>query len=168
MKLKMDRIKILGLSGVLLILLSTSCSKSTWEEQEKKQISDFLKTLGDTVVILKPSGLYYIELETGSGISPVDFDTVYFKYKAYFLDYVKWDENEPYSVPYKHVMGTRVGPVIEGIDEGLRYMKKGGTSKLITPSSLAYGQAGIWQIIPGYTPLLWFIELDSVKTGPGS
>ena len=45
-----------------------------------------------------------------------------------------WDTNDPVNVPYKHVMGTDVGPVISGIDEGLRYMKAGGKARLLTPS----------------------------------
>ena len=78
-----------------------------------------------------------------------------------------WDTNDPVNVPYKHVMGTDVGLVIKGVDEGLRYMKAGGKARLLTPSNLAYGFEGIWQIVPGYTPLLWDIQLDSVKAGPG-
>jgi FKBP-type peptidyl-prolyl cis-trans isomerase len=62
-------------------------------------------------------------------------------------------------------MGTDYGKVITGVDEGLRYMKAGGKARLLTPSSIAYGFEGIWQIVPGYTPILWDIELDSVKAG---
>jgi FKBP-type peptidyl-prolyl cis-trans isomerase len=64
-------------------------------------------------------------------------------------------------------MGTDEGRVVAGVDEGLRYMRDGGKAKLLTPSSLAYGFEGIWQIVPGYTPLLWIIDIDSVKAGPG-
>jgi FKBP-type peptidyl-prolyl cis-trans isomerase len=152
---------------VLLMLILTGCPKSTWEEQERKMIDDYIKSLGDTTYVLYPSGLYYIELIPGTGRSPVDYDTVYFKYEAKFLDHVTFDTNDPVSVPYKHVMGTQVGKVVAGVDEGLRYMKEGGKSKFLTPSSLAYGFEGLWQIVPGYTPLLWVIELDSVKAGPG-
>lgn len=130
-------------------------------------INDYIKSLGDTAYVYYPSGLYYIELIPGTGRTPVDNDTVYFKYQAKFLDHVTWDTNDPDSVPYMHVIGTNVGPVVAGVDEGLRYMKEGGKSKFLTPSSLAYGFEGIWQIVPGYTPLLWVIELDSVKAGSG-
>jgi len=152
-----------------IIVLVTGCEKSTWEKQEKKQIEDYIKKLDETdsTYILTPSGLYYIELKAGTGRTPVDYDTVYFKYKARFLDYVIWDTNDPVNTPYKHVMGTEVGKVQKGVDEGLRYMKSGGKSRLLTPSSLAYGFEGIWNIVPGYTPLLWDIQLDSVKAGPG-
>lgn len=164
----MNRSLFLTLFVSGLVIIAAGClDNDKWERQERKQIDDFLEKLGDTVVVLKPSGLYYIELEEGAGSLPADYDTVWFKYKSYFLDYVKWDENDPVSVPYKHVMGTETGPVIEGVDEGLRYIRAGGTAKLITPSSLAFGHSGLWQYVPGYTPLLWFIQLDSVRAGPG-
>jgi FKBP-type peptidyl-prolyl cis-trans isomerase len=46
-------------------------------------------------------------------------------------------------------------------------MQVGGRSRLLTPSKLAYGAEGIWGSVPGYTPLLWEIELDSIKSGSG-
>ena len=164
---RMNRFNILLLLFIISFILTTGCNEiGTWEKQERQQINDYIKSLGDTVYVLYPSGLYYIELTAGNGRTPVDYDTVYFKYEAKFLDHVTWDTNEPVSVPYGHVMGTDIGPVITGIDEGLRYMRDGGKAKLLTPSSLAYGFEGLWQIIPGYTPLLWVIKIDSVKAGP--
>lgn len=165
--IKMNIFKTLSGLILVMIFLLSGCEKSTWERQERKQIEDFVKALGDTAYVLSPSGLYYIEILAGTGRTPVDFDTVYFKYKAKFLDYVTFDTNDPVNVPYKHVMGTTYGRVVEGVDEGLRYMRAGGVAELLTPSKLAFGFEGIWQIVPGYTPILWQIELDSVKAGPG-
>jgi FKBP-type peptidyl-prolyl cis-trans isomerase len=162
----MIRLRAIFIIFLLIEIFATSCEKATWEQQEKKQISDFIKSVGDSAYTLYPSGLYYLELKAGTGRAPVDNDTAYFKYKARFLDYIIFNTNIPVTKPYMHVMGTEVGPVISGVDEGLRYMKAGGNSRLLTPSKLAYGFEGIWQIVPGYTPLLWDIELDSVKAGP--
>jgi FKBP-type peptidyl-prolyl cis-trans isomerase FkpA len=44
-------------------------------------------------------------------------------------------------------------------------MKEGGVSRLLIPSSLAYGSLG-YGSIPGYTPILFEIHL--VKVIPGS
>lgn len=164
----MNNIKKIVLFFSILIACVSGCKEiGTWEKQEQKQIDDYVKSLGDTAYVLYPSGLYFISLREGTGRTPVNFDTVYFKYEAKFLDYVTWDTNDPVSVPYKHVMGTNSGPVVAGVDEGLRYMRDGGKAKLLTPSRLAYGHEGIWQYVPGYTPLLWIIDIDSVKAGPG-
>ncbi len=148
-----------------LVLTSAGCEKANWGKLERKQIGEYIESLGDTVYVLYPSGLYYIELQKGTGISPGDGDTVYFKYKGAFLDYVQFDSNKPYSVPYKAVLGR--DELKSGVDEGLRYMMEGGRARLLTPSSLAYGFEGIWGIIPGHTPLLWTIDLVRVGKGPG-
>lgn len=129
-------------------------------------IKDYIDSLEDTLYVLYPSGLYYIELIPGTGPYPTDNDTVYFKYRASFTDYVQFDNNDPYEVPLSYVIGS-LNTVELGVDEGLRYMKEGGTSRLLTPSKLAFGFNGIWGIVPGYTPVLWTIELDSIKQHAG-
>lgn len=156
----MIRIKL----GILVLLaaMATGCEKNKWAVYEQKMIDTYIESLEDTAYVLYPSGLYYIELVPGTGPYPTDLDTVYFKYKAAFTDYVQFDTNDPYDVPYKYVMGS-FKYVEKGVDEGLRYMKAGGTSRLLTPSSLAFGFNGLWGIVPGFTPVLWTIELDSIK-----
>ena len=168
----MSRVKISWFLFIFLMIFATSCQKNKWAEWERKLIDDYIKSLGDTTYVLYPSGLYYIELIPGTGPYPVENDTVYFKYKATFTDYVEFDRNDPYTVPYKYIIGTFgtveiSKDVVAGVDEGLRYMKEGGTSRLLTPSSLAWGFEGIPGIVAGYTPIVWTIELDSVKAGPG-
>ncbi len=139
-----------------------SCGEiGTWKQQEDQMIQDYLSSLGDTAFVRKPSGLYCIELAEGTGLIPETGDSVTFYYKGMFLDRVVFDTNLTDSIPWKHLMGS--GDILEGIDEGLRYMKEGGKARLLTPSSLAYGPNGVWGVIPGYTPLLWEIELLSVK-----
>lgn len=163
----MKNLKILSFLFFGLALLVTGCEKGTWAEQERGQIRDYIKSLQDTAYVLHPSGLYQIDLVAGTGSYPVDYDTVYFKYKIRFLDYVTFNTNDPIGTPYMHVMGTDTGPVELGIEEGLRYMRAGGITRFLTPSKLAFGHDGIPSIVPGYTPLLWDIDLDSVVAGTG-
>jgi FKBP-type peptidyl-prolyl cis-trans isomerase len=152
---------------IILVTLIASCSdnKSTWEAHENKIIDDYVKSLGDTIYSLKPSGLYYIELNPGTGISPINNDSVYFKYKAAFLDFVVFNSTTPYSVPTKVKLGS--DDLISGVDEGLKYMKEGGSAKLIIPSRLAYGLYGIPNIVPANTPILVTLELNKVISGTG-
>jgi FKBP-type peptidyl-prolyl cis-trans isomerase len=156
-------------TGLLLVMaiFATSCETNKWEEYEQKLINAYIESLEDTLYVRYPSGLYYIELLPGTGVYPVEGDVVYFKYKAAFTDYVQFDRNDPYTTPLEYVMGSFDGMTIKGVDEGLRYMKDGGTSRLLTPSSLAFGFEGLWKIVPGYTPIIWTIELDSIKSGSG-
>jgi FKBP-type peptidyl-prolyl cis-trans isomerase len=157
-------------TGVLLVMaiLATDCGEiNRWEEHEQRLIDDYVKSLEDTLYVRYPSGLYYIELIPGTGSVPVENDTVYFKYKAAFTDYVQFDRNNPETTPVEYVIGSFNGMTIKGVDEGLRYIKEGGTSRLLTPSSLAFGFEGLWNIVAGYTPIVWTIKLDSIKSGPG-
>jgi FKBP-type peptidyl-prolyl cis-trans isomerase len=149
----------------ILIPILFGCEKGTWQKHERHQIKEYIDSLGDTAYVLKPSGLYYIELTAGTGRTPVAKDTVYFKYKGCFLDGTSFISNLTDTVPFKHVVG--VDKIVAGLDEGLRYMKEGGKARLVLPSSLAYGAEGWWGVIPGYTPLFWEIDLITVKAGPG-
>jgi FKBP-type peptidyl-prolyl cis-trans isomerase FkpA len=162
----MKRIKLWHILVLVSVFLITAClSDDVWKKNERKQISDFLKTVPDSLVSLKSSGLYYIELKAGTGRSPVLHDTADFKYIGRFMDGTAFDSVSTVSSPYEYVMGSYT--IVKGVDEGLAYMKPGGKALLLTPSDLAYGSQGINGVIPGYTPLVWEVELIRVKAGPG-
>jgi FKBP-type peptidyl-prolyl cis-trans isomerase FkpA len=152
---------------VVVVLLTTlvSCNPANkYEEEEKSQIQTYLKSNPNQVFELKPSGLYYLEVLAGTGRAPVIHDTAYIKYTGKFLDGIVFDTNvgktDTLSFPVNE------GWMIEGMDEAITYMKQGGKSTVLIPSSLAYGTTGYY-IIPGYTSLLFEIELVRVKPGPG-
>lgn len=165
----MNETKMKGiLSGILLTgilgMVVMSCDPSgKYEDQEKDDIKSFISTLGDTIYEVKPSGLYYINLSEGTGIMPVELDTVSIWFRGMFLNYNYFDSNIGMAAPLTFIVGS--GYIIKGIDEGVRYMKEGGKAKLLTPSSLAYGTYGIYGYLGGYTPLLWEVELADVKPG---
>ena len=160
---KINRFIVFSLLSLTLLFFAGCDPSIIWEREERQLIQAYLNSLGDTVAILKPSGLYYIEILEGTGRIPVVKDTVSFRYKATLLDGRVFGSNLEEASPYGFIVGS--GEIIEGIDEGVRYMKDGGKAKLLTPSSLAYGTTGIWGVLPGYTPLLWQIELVGVKAG---
>jgi FKBP-type peptidyl-prolyl cis-trans isomerase FkpA len=141
----------------------SSCNPTRkWEKEEQMAIENYLNTLGDTVVVSKPSGLYYIELQTGLGRTPIAKDTVSIRYKGTFLDGFVFGTNENDTIDYSFIVGEF--QVIEGIDEGVRYMKEGGITRLLIPSKLGYGSSG-YGAIPGYTPLLFTVNLTHVRPG---
>ncbi len=158
-----NRVKLLCVCA-FIVLLNSGCNPTgSWRRQEQSQIDSYVKSLGDTAYVLQPSGLYYIELQPGTGRSPILKDTIYFRYTGMFLDRQIFDSNVSSSTPYGAIIGNY--EIIPGLDEGIRLMKEGGKARFLTPSSLAYGQAGIWGAIPGYTPLIWEISLITVKPG---
>jgi hypothetical protein len=166
-KIKYSKMKIAKFRNLLFplsIFIVTGCmTEGPWEKKEQADIADYIKKNSDYV--LKPSGLFYFNITEGTGRAPVVNDTVSFNYVGRFLNGVAFDSVSTVKAPVRYVIGT--GLVVAGVDEGLRYMKAGGKSKLLTPSSLAYGQKGVYTVIPGYSPLLWYIDLIDVIPGPG-
>jgi len=148
---------------LILILIVTGCLKDgPWAKTEQAAIADYIKK--DTAYVLKPSGLYFYQVKEGTGRAPVVNDTIYFNYTGRFLNGVAFDSTSTAKAPMEYIIGS--GLIVAGVDEGLRYMKEGGFAKLLTPSSLAYGKEGLFTLVPGYSPLMWYIELTKVKPGP--
>lgn len=106
--------------------------------------------------ITTPSGLVFIVLTEGEGIYPHENDKVNVRYVARLSDGTVFDDTENENVTFDVEM------VIPGFSEGLRMMKPGGTYRVIIPSDLGYGPAGIPGIIPANAALDFTVTLDSV------
>jgi FKBP-type peptidyl-prolyl cis-trans isomerase len=158
-----NKIKLLCFVGIVALLTWGCDHQAKWRRQEKMEIDVYITSLGDTAYVMQPSGIYYIELQAGTGRSPVLKDTILFKYTGMFLDRVVFDSNESVSTTIIAVIGNY--NLVPGLEEGFTLMKEGGRARILTPSNLAYGSTG-WFIIPGHTPLIW--EVTLVKVMPGS
>lgn len=165
--------KILTGFTILLLAANTGCNLGNkFEIEEKQQIENYLASVKDTLYTKTPSGLYYFTIFEGNGRKPVKGDTVYIWYKVKYLSGNFFDSNIGQTKPYGFIVGS--GAVIKGIDEGVQLMKNNGKAKFITPSALAYGSSGLYGynaygyyyvILPGFTPLTWEVELDTVIAG---
>lgn len=153
---------------LVITIMVTEYETDKWAGHEQKLINEYIKNLGNTAYLLYASGLYYIELEPGSGPLPVNGDTVYFKYKASFTGCVQFSKNTAYTTPVRYVPGSMVGMNLKCVVEGLRNMRAGRRSGFLTPSNLAYGFEGYWNILAGYTAIVWTIEPESIKPQEGN
>jgi FKBP-type peptidyl-prolyl cis-trans isomerase len=155
---------ILLLLAVTLVLSLGSCDPAKkYEKREKAEIQNFISSNGDLNFELQPSGLYYCEVLTGTGRTPIIHDSAYVFLKVKFLDETVYYTNEGKDTL---VFPVAEGGLIYGLDEGLTLMKEGGKASLLVPSSLAYGTSGNGYGIPGYTPLLYEVQLVRVKPAP--
>ena len=102
------------------------------------------------------TGLYYIELVEGTGEKAEDGDSITIKYTGRFLNGSIFDYGT-----FSFVLGNN--EVISGFDEGVAFMKEGGTAQLIIPSNLAYGSTG-QNAIPPYTTLLFNLEILEIDS----
>jgi FKBP-type peptidyl-prolyl cis-trans isomerase len=157
MSVKNFRAIILSVT-VLLVLSLISCDPAKkMQKQENEEIQSYLTQNNTLLYVKQPSGLYYLEVTAGTGISPVRTDSAFVKYTGMFLSGDVFDSN----VSSGNLYGFIVGQNITGFDEGVTLMKVGGKSSLLIPSKLGYGAGGTYSI-SGYTPLLFDIELVKV------
>lgn len=109
------------------------------------------------------SGLYYRDITVGSGLlvrSDSGGDTLAIRYTGYLRDGNEFDSNVG-GVLFTFITGAAL--VIDGMDEGVRGMREGGTRQLIIPPALGY--RGVPQsTIPAYSILIFNVELVDVKS----
>jgi FKBP-type peptidyl-prolyl cis-trans isomerase FkpA len=151
---------------VVAVLFSLgSCDPARkYEKAESEAISNYLSSNPSDTFKLEPSGLYYLNVLTGTGRTPVVHDTAHVVYTGKFLNGTVFDSNAGQA---DLVFPVGESALIPGFDEGITYMKEGGKATFLIPSKLAYGTQGYYSI-PGYTALLYDVQLVKVIPGPGA
>jgi FKBP-type peptidyl-prolyl cis-trans isomerase len=157
---------IYAIAAILLAAVTISCNPAkAYEEEEKSLIASYIAEHNINVAP-DSDGLYYIELEPGTGELIRTGDSVGVYYTLFFLDGEEIQSNVGGDTPYRLRVGSY--EVIEGWSVGLRHMKLGTKARILMPSSLAYGTTGFgyydyygnyYSVIPGYTPLLYEMEV---------
>lgn len=116
------------------------------------------------------SGLYYIMEQEGVGASPAKGQAVTVNYTGRTLDGKVFDSNvDPalgHPEPFTFILGA--GQVIDGWDEGVALMKKGGKAKVYIPSSMAYGEQGREPHIAKNAILMFDIEVTNIEAAPST
>lgn len=112
-------------------------------------------------MVTTTSGLKYIDLVVGKGISPTKGKKVKVHYTGTLENGTKFDSSVDRNQPFVFVIGE--GQVIKGWDEGVMSMKVGGKRKLVIPSNLGYGARGAGGVIPPNATLLFDVELLEVQ-----
>ena len=98
------------------------------------------------------SGLYYMVTKNGTGESLDRLETLSVDYKGSFLDGQTFDSSYDRGIPIKF----KIGQMMAGWNEGLRYLKHGDEAIFIIPSRLGYGKKGF----PGYVPADKILRFD--------
>jgi len=106
------------------------------------------------------SGLILTTISEGSGASPKPTDTVKVHYHGTLRNGTVFDSSVQRNTPAEFPLNR----VIPCWTEGVGMMKVGGKSRLICPSSIAYGDQGSPPKIPGGAALVFEVELLEIVT----
>jgi len=161
MKIGLKNFRIGAIVPILFGIILAGClgDDINYEAREKKEREKYLEENNITVEPTE-SGLYVLIQDSGYGEFAEMGDTVTIEFKGYFLNgrllttnieavAIEHEIYSPYEIyePLTFVLGA--GLIIDGIEEGLTYMREGATAMLIIPSKLSF---------PGsYRTLLYFI-----------
>ncbi|MGC9353447.1 MAG: FKBP-type peptidyl-prolyl cis-trans isomerase [Mariniphaga sp.] len=165
------------LKGIILatvVVAFFSCKENSLEKQrqnELKKLNEFIRA-HYAEVERKPSGLYYIELEKGTGDSIKMGDRVQVFHEIYTLDSLYVTGSGPYEPlelivlpPTELSSSPDYVSELKALNEALTYMKKGSKARLIFDSQLGFGQYGSYGV-GGFTPLMMEVEVYKVFPAP--
>jgi len=161
--------KINFVKTVVLIFFAVAifaCKEDNFEKLRQNELEKLSEYLEENFPDIKsqPSGLFYIEVEEGTGDTIQPGDRIQIFYSTWTIDSVLIDETQGYTNghkydPYEFVVGQ--GNAITGLEEAATYMQKGTKAHLILPSELAYGQNGTVGVA-GFTTLLMEVEVHKI------
>lgn len=141
--------------------------------EEKQNIARYLEEKGLKAEPTE-SGLYFIGKTSGTGKKVEQGQEVAVNYVGRLLNGKLFDTNiesiakeegvyiaQRTYEPMRFMAG--VGQMIQGFDEAVLMMKKGGKATVIIPFALAYGSQSMGNDIPAFSTLVFDIELVDVK-----
>jgi len=108
-----------------------------------------------TEMRVRPSGLWLQDLVPSEGDTATRGSMVLVRYTGWLHDGTLFESNAD-TDPFEFRLGA--GEMLEGWDEGIVGMRRGGKRKLILPYQLAYGEAGEGEV-PPFATLVYDIEL---------
>jgi len=157
---------------LLVSVFFTSCVKDDWKESKRAEtelLENYLRENNISEDSKTEGGIYFIEEDAGTGLSPANNDYVVINYVGRYLvdgsihetNYYSlkadWANSQYYTFFVFAPLKFRYGFSIPGINEGLAMMKEGGKATLIIPSDKAFYD---------FNPLEYEVELLNVIKDP--
>ena len=151
-------------------IMLSACKKDDTEELKANELRLLEQYLADNNITVEPtaSGMYYIPIVEGTGISPGKGTYIEIHYVGELID------GTVFTTSYEETAKTvgikdgafLYGPArlqlgyiaLDGLNEGIQLMKVGGKAKIIMPSDLGMGGYTSGSI-PAYSTLIYTVEL---------
>jgi FKBP-type peptidyl-prolyl cis-trans isomerase len=106
-----------------------------------------------------PDGVHYIVVKAGTGIRPTPADSIVINAIGIFPDGTVFED----TFQKKKAITTLTSSLIPGLNETIQLMPEGSVWRIFIPSALAYGPAGLANVIPPNSALVFDITLMEVK-----
>ena len=106
------------------------------------------------------SGVYYLEIVTGTGDFVDEGDIVSIYYRMYNTDDKLVDSNYEME-PLSFVCGN--GEMVPAIDEAVLKMRVGGKATIISPSAMGFGDIAVDEALPANSIVIFDLELVEVQ-----
>ncbi|MEE9461345.1 MAG: FKBP-type peptidyl-prolyl cis-trans isomerase [Bacteroidales bacterium] len=160
----------LGLFGMMTAIMLGGCKKDDSQEQIAQEMRLLEQYLADNNITQEPtaSGLYYIPIVEGTGMSPTHGTWIEIEYTGMQIDgtiFATSDEStaDLHNIYFEEFLygpfRVQLGNIpLKGLNEGIKLMKVGEIAKFILPSSLAMGGTASGNL-PAYSTLIYNIEL---------
>lgn len=131
--------------------------KEASRKESMEQAKEFIKGRGaePSGGVVSETGLWSLDVTTGTGESPEKSDKVEVHYTGWLTDGTKFDSSHDRGKPAEF----RLSGVIAGWTEGVGGMKVGGKRYLIIPSELGYGERSVGKYIKAGATLVFEVEL---------
>ncbi len=144
--------------SLMLLVTFFSCNKDDSTNSLNQTEADIIQYVENNNLNAQNtnSGVHYIIEEQGTGKKATRDGYVTLTYKGYLLDGTVFDLSKEEGVTLDLLA------VIPGFAEGITYFNEGGKGKILIPPSLAYGNSGASNIIPGGAVVIFDIEVKSV------
>jgi len=160
---------LIAILSILTLVLIIGCGGAEYVSPEpEKPATQFEAarpagniTYATSDTVTTESGLKYVDVVVGPGLSPQKGQTCIMHYTGWLPDGTKFDSSRDREQPFEFSIGF--GRVITGWEEGIASMKVGGRRMLIIPSKLGYGSQGSPPVIPPNATLVFDVALLGLK-----
>jgi FKBP-type peptidyl-prolyl cis-trans isomerase len=152
--------KPLSVNDTTIVPRIAAYQLSTQNERSKQLEEQLFAALkGKAGVGALPDGVHYLVVKAGTGVRPMASDSIEINAIGIFPDGTVFED----TFQKKKTIKTVTGSLIPGLNETVQLMQEGSVWRIFVPSALAYGPAGVANLIPANTALIYDISLLKVK-----
>lgn len=167
----------LGMFGMITAIMLGGCKKDDSQEQIQNEMKLLEQYLADNNITQEPtaSGLYYIPIVEGTGMTPTQGTWIDIEYTGMLIDGTIFATSYEDIAESNNIFaeGFLYGPSrvqlggipMKGLNEGIKLMKVGEIAKFIIPSSIGLGGSSSGDV-PSYSTLIYTIELLNAFDDP--